>query len=152
MRLVILIHLITKKKGLNIKKPKATKESRKFNIKEPWTIVTNRFRSESTIQNSFFHKEWYRMQTRAKELGILDITNLSNQKEINEKQIKIFDNIITNIDNNEPLQNKEIQAYAAMGDTYKAIMNMVNEFRSQKRKLVEIAPDMNSEEKKKNNE
>ena len=35
-----------------------------------------------------------------------------------------------------------------MGDTYKAIMNMVNEFRSQ-RKLVEIAPDMNSEEKRK---
>ena len=88
------------------------------------------------------------MQTRAKELGILDITNLSNQKEINEKQIKIFDNIITNIDNNEPLQNKEIQAYAAMGDTYKSIMNRINEFRSQ-RKLVEIAPDMNSEEKRK---
>jgi len=35
-----------------------------------------------------------------------------------------------------------------MGDTYKSIMNMVNEFRSQ-RKLVEIAPDMNSEEKRK---
>ena len=137
-----------KKKGLNIKKPKATKESRKFNIKEPWTIVTNRFRSESTIQNSFFHKEWYRMQTRAKELGILDITNLSNQKEINEKQIKIFDNIITNIDNNEPLQNKEIQAYSAMGDTYKAIMNRINGYR-EKRKLVEIAPDMNREEKRK---
>jgi len=88
------------------------------------------------------------MQTRAKELGILDITNLSNQKEINEKQIKIFDNILTNIDNNEPLQNKEIQAYAAMGDTYKQIMNMINDFRS-KRKLIEIAPDMSSEEKRK---
>ena len=88
------------------------------------------------------------MQTRAKELGILDITNLSNQKEINEKQIKIFDNIITNIDNNEPLQNKEIQAYSAMGDTYKAIMNRINGYR-EKRKLVEIAPDMNREEKRK---
>jgi hypothetical protein len=137
-----------KKKGLNIKKPKATKENRKFNIKEPWTIVTNRFRSESTIQNSFFHKEWYRMQTRAKELGILDITNLSNQQEINEKQIKVFDNIVTNIDNNEPLQNKEIQAYSAMGDTYTETMNQINGFR-EKRKLIEIAPDMNSEQKRK---
>ena len=64
------------------------------------------------------------MQTRAKELGILDITNLSNQQEINEKQIKVFDNILTNIDNNEPLVSKEVEAYIAMGDTYKEIMNM----------------------------
>ena len=136
-----------KKKGLNIKKPKPTKESRKFNIKKPWTIVQNRFRSESTIQNSFFHKEWYRMQTRAKELGILDITNLSNQQEINEKQIKVFDNILTNIDNNEPLVSKEVEAYIAMGDTYKEIMNMINKYRAQ-RKLIEIAPDMDSEQKR----
>ena len=136
-----------KKKGLNIKKPKPTKESRKFNIKKPWTIVQNRFRSESTIQNSFFHKEWYRMQTRAKELGILDITNLANQQEINEKQIKVFDNILTNIDNNEPLVSKEVEAYIAMGDTYKEIMNMINKYRAQ-RKLIEIAPDMDSEQKR----
>ena len=136
-----------KKKGLNIKKPKPTKESRKFNIKKPWTIVQNRFRSESTIQNSFFHKEWYRMQTRAKELGILDITNLANQQEINEKQIKVFDNILTNIDNNEPLVSKEVEAYIAMGDTYKEIMNLINKYRAQ-RKLIEIAPDMDSEQKR----
>ena len=136
-----------KKKGLNIKKPKPTKESRKFNIKKPWTIVQNRFRSESTIQNSFFHKEWYRMQTRAKELGILDITNLANQQEINEKQIKVFDNILTNIDNNEPLVSKEVEAYVAMGDTYKEIMNLIKKYRAQ-RKLIEIAPDMDSEQKR----
>ena len=136
-----------KEKGLNIIKAKADKSSRKFNILEPWTIVTNRFESNVTIKNSFYHKEWFRIQKRAKELGILDITNLNNAKEINETLIKVFDNLITNIDNNEPLQSKEVEEYSSMGGTYKELLNQVNDFRA-RRKLIEIVPDMGSEEKR----
>jgi hypothetical protein len=46
------------------------------------------------------------------------------------------------------LVSKEVEAYIAMGDTYKEIMNMINKYRAQ-RKLIEIAPDMNSEQKRK---
>jgi len=136
-----------KKKGLDIIKAKADKSSRKFNILEPWTIVTNRFESNVTIKNSFYHKEWFRIQKRAKELGILDINNLNNAKKINESLIKVFDNLVTNIDNNEPLQSKEVEEYTSMGDTYKQILNNVNDLRA-KRKLIEVAPGMGSEEKR----
>ena len=136
-----------KEKGLNIIKAKADKSSRKFNILEPWTIVTNRFESNVTIKNSFYHKEWFRIQKRAKELGILDITNLNNAKEINETLIKVFDNLITNVDNNEPLQSKEVEEYSSMGGTYKELLNQVNDLRA-RRKLIEIAPDMGSKEKR----
>ena len=136
-----------KEKGLNIIKAKADKSSRKFNILEPWTIVTNRFESNVTIKNSFYHKEWFRIQKRAKELNILDVTNLNNAKEINETLIKVLDNLVTNIDNNEPLQSKEVEEYSAMGGTYKAILEQVNTLRI-KRKTVEIAPDMSSEQKR----
>ena len=136
-----------KKKGLDIIKAKADKSSRKFNILEPWTIVTNRFESNVTIKNSFYHKEWFRIQKRAKELGILDINNLNNAKKINESLIKVFDNLVTNIDNNEPLESKEVEEYTSMGDTYKQILNNVNDLRA-KRKLIEVAPGMGSEEKR----
>ena len=137
-----------KKQGLNIIKPEATKKSRKFNILEPWTIVTNRFQSDKTIQNSFYHKEWYRIQQRAKELGVLDITNLNNAKEINAKLIKTFDNIKTNIDTNDPLISEEVKEYAAMGGIYNELMVLINDLRAQ-RKLVESAPGMDSEKKRK---
>ena len=71
-----------KKKGLDIVKPEPKKTSRAFNLKKPWTIVTSRFQSENVIQNSLFHKEWYRIKLRAKELGVLDLTKLDTARYI----------------------------------------------------------------------
>jgi len=136
-----------KDKGLNIVKPKPNKKSRKLNILEPWTIVTNRFESDSVIQNSFYHKEWFRIQKRARELGVLDITKLDSSKEINEKMIKVFDNIKTNIDNNDQLLSEEVKEYSAMGGVYNALMEEINKLRAL-RKTIESAPGMTSEDKR----
>jgi len=138
-----------KKKGLNIVKPKASVTSRAFNIKRPWTIVTSRFQSNDVIKNSFFHKEWYHIQQRVKELGILDLTKLDTAKDLNVQLLKIFDKIETNLDNNEPLMSEEVKQYSTifagtLGEHFKNIIK----FR-RLRKNIEMYPDMSSEEKRK---
>tara|TARA_R100001594_G_scaffold580_1_gene2209 strand:- start:43 stop:4128 length:4086 start_codon:yes stop_codon:yes gene_type:complete len=136
-----------KKKGLDIVKPKASVTSRKFNIKKPWTIVTSRFQSENVIKNSFFHKEWYRIQQRAKELGVMDLTNLDTAQDINVQLMKIFDNIQTNLDNNNPLISEEVQDYMQLGGVVKEYFAQVATFRK-KRKAIEILPNLSSEKKR----
>jgi hypothetical protein len=136
-----------KKKGLNIVKPKPKKTSRKFNLKEPWTIVTSRFQSENVIQNSLFHKEWYRIKLRAKELGVLDLTNLDTAKDLNVRLLKIFDKIETNLDNNDPLMSEETKDYMQLGGVIKDFFPKIAEWRKL-RKTTELLPDMSSEEKR----
>ena len=136
-----------KKKGLDIVKPKASITSRAFNIKKPWTIVTSRFQSENVIKNSFFHKEWYRIQQRAKELGVMDLTNLDTAQDINVQLMKIFNNIQTNLDNNNPLISEEVQDYMQLGGVVKEYFAQVATFRK-KRKTIEILPNLSSEKKR----
>ena len=136
-----------KKKGLNIVKPKQKKTSRKFNIKEPWTIVTSRFQSENVIQNSFFHKEWYRIKLKAKELGVMDLTNLDTARDLNVVLLKIFDNIETNLDNDDPLMSEETKDYMQLGGVIKDFFPQIAEWRKL-RKSIELLPDMSSEEKR----
>jgi len=137
-----------KKKGLDIVKPSPKKTSRAFNLKKPWTIVTSRFQSENVIQNSFFHKEWYRVQQRAKELGVLDLTKLDTARDINVQLLKIFDNIQTNLDNNEALMSEEVKEYSTIfGDTLAAYFKEVIKFRKL-RKDIELYPNVSSEEKR----
>ena len=136
-----------KKQGLNIIKPTPTSSSRKFNMKKPWTFVTNRFKSDKTIKNSFYHKEWFRIQKEARKLKVLSLSNLGNSKELNVNLIKKFDNIKTNVDNNEPIQSKEAKEYDALGQTYKGLITMINDFR-ETRKNIEIMPDVTAEWKK----
>ena len=136
-----------KKKGLDIVKPKASITSRAFNIKKPWTIVTSRFQSENVIKNSFFHKEWYRIQQRAKELGVMDLTNLDTAQDINVQLMKIFNNIQTNLDNNNPLISEEVQDYMQLGGVVKEYFAQVATFRK-KRKTIEILSNLSSEKKR----
>ena len=138
-----------KKKGMNIVKPEKSDTSRTFNIKKPWTIVTSRFQADDVIKNSFFHKEWYRVQQRAKELGVLDLTNLDTAKDINVKLLKIFDKIETNLDNNDPLMSDEVKEYSVVfNGILKEMFQNVIIFRNS-RKTIEMLPDISSEQKRK---
>ena len=137
-----------KKKGLNIVKPAPKKTSRAFNLKKPWTIVTSRFQSENVIQNSFFHKEWYRIKIKAKELGVLDLTKLDTARDINVELLKIFDNIKTNLDNDDPLMSEEVKDYMQLGGVIKEFFPQIAKWRKL-RKDIELYPDMSSEEKRK---
>jgi len=133
---------------MNIVKPKKSDTSRTFNIKKPWTIVTSRFQSDDVIKNSFFHKEWYRVQQRAKELGVLDLTNLDTAKDVNVRLLQIFDKIKTNLDNNEPLMSDEVQEYSTVfNGVLKEMFQDVILFRNS-RKTIEMLPDMSSEQKR----
>ena len=135
----------TTKEGLYIKKPKKRTDEADI-IRRPWSIVTRRFHSEKVIKNSFFHKEWFRIQQRAKELGVLDITKLDNSREVNKKYLMTLDKIVTNIDNNDPLESDEVQAYRDLGLVWNAVIDMMTELR-ETRKTIEMLPDMDSAEK-----
>ena len=137
-----------KKKGLNIKKPAPSKTNRNLNLKEPWTIVTSRFTSNDVIKNSFFHKEWFRIKIRAKELGVLDLTKLDTARDLNVQLLKIFDNIKTNLDNDDPLMSEEVKQYMQLGGVIKEFFPQIAKFRIL-RKNISMYPDMSSIEKRK---
>ena len=137
--------LKTKKKGFDIVKPKKRSDEIDI-IRRPWSIVTRRFHSENVIKNSFFHKEWFRIQQRARELGILDLTKLDTARDVNKKYLMVFDKILTNIDNNDPLVSDEVKAYSELGSVWNAVVEIMQELR-ETRKTIEMLPDMNSAEK-----
>ena len=98
--------------------------------------------------NSLFHKEWFRVQQRVKELGILDLTKLDTARDINVQLLKIFDNIQTNLDNNEALMSEEVKEYSTIfGGTLTAYFKKVIKFRKL-RKDIELYPNVSSEEKR----
>ena len=57
-----------------------------------------------------------------------------------------LDKIVTNIDNNDPLESDEVQAYRDLGLVWNAVIDMMTELR-ETRKTIEMLPDMDSAEK-----
>jgi len=131
--------------GLNALK--AAKRGDEIDIKNPLSIVTRRFKSEVPIKNSFYHKEWYRIQERARELKLLDFTNIDASRTTNSKLLNVFDRIITNIDNDDPLISDEMKEYVmVLGPTFNAMKEKLQEFR-ELRKTIQLAPGMSPEDK-----
>ena len=131
--------------GLDVFKPK--KRADEIDVSKPWTIVTRRFKGETPIKNSFYHKEWYRIQERARELGVLNITNLDTARSTNSKLLTVFDRIVTNIDNDDPLMSEEMKEYVlVLGPTFNAMKEKLQYFR-EVRKTIQLAPDMDPEKK-----
>ena len=137
---------IETEKGISIVKP--SKRVDEIDVRRPWTIVTRRFKTEKSIKNSFFHKEWYRIRERAKKLGVLDVTNLDDAREINAKFFLMLDRIKTNIDNNEPLQEDEVTEYVQiLGPTFEAVLTHLQDTRNA-RKTIEASPGMSPDMKR----
>ena len=136
-----------KGKGLNIQKPKPDVDQVDI-LKRPWSIVTRRFQSSDVIKNSSFHKEWFRIAKRAKELGVLDVTDINASRKNNSTLISVFDRIQTNIDNNNPIVSDEAFIYSqVLGDTFNTVFKKMQEFR-ELRKTIELAPGMSAEDKR----
>ena len=131
--------------GLDVLKP--SKRADEIDVSKPWSIVTRRFKGETPIKNSFYHKEWYRIQERARELGVLDFTNMDAARTTNSKLLTVFDRIVTNIDNDNPLLSEEMKEYVfVLGPTFNAMKDKLQILR-EKRKTVQLAPGMSPDKK-----
>jgi hypothetical protein len=138
---------IINKKGFNIAKPAADIDQADI-VRRPWSIVTRRFTSSKTIKQSSYHQEWYRIGQRAKELGVLNLSDLNTSKMNNSKLISVFDRIKTNIDNNEPLMSKEVYVYTEwLGPTFNEVLELMGNYR-EFRKSIEITPNLDAKTKR----
>ena len=135
-------------KGLRIEKPTPDVDQVDI-LKRPWSIVTRRFKGSDVIKNSSFHKEWFRIGNEARKLKVLDISNIDSARLNNSKIISVFDRILTNIDNNDPLMSDEVYVYTqVLGGTFNTVFSKMQEFR-ELRKTIELAPNMSGDEKRK---
>jgi len=104
---------------------------------------------KDVIKNSSFHKEWFRIGNEARKLKVLDISNIDSARLNNSKIISVFDRILTNIDNNDPLMSDEVYVYTqVLGGTFNTVFSKMQEFR-ELRKTIELAPNMSGDEKRK---
>lgn len=62
----------------------------------------------------------------------MDLTNLDTAQDINVQLMKIFNNIQTNLDNNNPLISEEVQDYMQLGGVVKEYFAQVATFRKKK--------------------
>ena len=77
----------------------------------------------------------------------MDLTKLDTARDLNVSLLKIFDNIQTNLDNDDPLMSEEVKDYMQLGGVIKQFFPQIAEWRKL-RKTIEILPNISSEEKR----
>ena len=134
-------------KGIRGDKPERRADESRI-VENPLSIVTRRFRVETPLKNTKYHKDFYELYNKAKKYSKLDLSNLSDKRSIIVR-LDLFEIAIKNKEKFKEtgkFQSEEVSILSELSPILGSAAQLLNTARDSRR-AIERMPNISAIEK-----